>query len=88
VLDSEANAVTIEHMRHVYLSYPAEETTHTTRYEYRITGDSISVGSFKPCPFGAMCVGNRIGKLSESGLTLTFGSPTDPVYQYHLAQTF
>ena len=87
-LDTLGNALTVEHVRNIYLAYPPEETTYSAEFKYRITGDSISVGSFGSCPPAAQCAGNRIGMISDSSLTLTFGNPTAPVYQYHLQQSF
>lgn len=74
----------------MYLTYPANEATYTAHYEYMITGDSITVGSFKPCPPNALCARNRVGKLSDSTLTLSYGGspPGDPILNYRLAQIY
>jgi hypothetical protein len=62
------------------------ESTITSQQEYRITGDSISVGCFKPCPAKAQCAANLVGELTGSSLTLTYATnPLAPHYLYRLA---
>jgi hypothetical protein len=89
-LDPVGNAVEVDHRRHVYLTNPAEETTFAAHYEYRTTGDSVTVGSFMPCP--DLCPSNRVGILSDSMLALTVGYnpyPINPtVYLYRLIKSY
>jgi hypothetical protein len=83
-LDPAGNAVTAEHWRYVYQPNQTEEGTLTLRLEYRITDHSITIGSFQPCPANAMCIGNRVGKLIGTTLTLAYENPTAPLYLYRL----
>lgn len=83
-LDPAGNAVTAEHWRYVHQPNQTEEGTLILRQEYRITDHSITVGSFKPCPANAICIGNRVGKLTGTTLTLAYENPTAPLYLYRL----
>jgi hypothetical protein len=89
-LDPVGNAVEVVHRRQAYLTFPAEETTYAQRYEYRITGDSITVGSFQRCV--DLCASNRVGLLSDSTIALTVGYnpyPLNPtIYLYRLVKTY
>lgn len=69
-LDPVGNAVEVAHQRHAYLTFPAEEATYAQRYEYKITGDSITVGSFQRCV--DLCPSNRVGcsRIQRSRLRL------------------
>lgn len=91
-LDATGHALTVHHLSHVYLQYPAEDNTIALHQEYRIKGDSIEIGSFQPCPPGAMCVGNLHGELTDSTLAITEWYnpfPTDRViYRYRLVQEY
>ena len=91
-LDSAGRAVTINHLSHVYLQYPSEESTLVWQQAYRMKGDSIEIGSFKPCPGTVMCAGNLHGKLVDSTLTIAESYnpyPTNPIiYTYHLVQAY
>ena len=80
--DASGRAITVNHLRHSYLQYPAEETTLTRTQSYRIKGDSIEIGAFGACPGTVMCVGNVHGVLS--GPTMAIAAwynpyPTNPV---------
>lgn len=86
-LDTAGNAFRTERWRYVYQPNRTEEGTFTIRNEYRIIGENITVGSFKPCPINALCEGNKVGKLTSSTLTLAFENPTAPLFLYRLAQT-
>jgi len=89
-LDPIGNAVEVVHQRQAYLAFPAEETTYAQRYEYKITGDSITVGSFQRCV--DLCPSNRVGLLSDSTVALTFGYspyPLNPtIYLYRLVKAY
>ena len=80
--DLAGNAFSADHWRRVYPVNRIEEATLSLRQEYRITGEDIAVGSFTPCPPNALCIGNKIGKITESTLTLSYDDPTAPVYFY------
>jgi hypothetical protein len=89
-LDTVGKAEEIDHWRHVYLAYPAEDNTYAARYEYKTSGDSITIGSFTPCR--DICASNRIGLLSDSTIALTVSYnpyPTNPiVWLYRLVQSY
>jgi hypothetical protein len=91
-LDSTGKAVTVHHLSHAYLQYGSEENTYTLRQQYRLKGDSIEIGSFQPCPAGAMCVGNLHGELTDSTLAIAEWYnpyPTNPIiYRYRLVQAY
>jgi hypothetical protein len=91
-LESTGHAVTVNHLSHVYLQYPPEETSYALRQGYRMKGDSIEIGSFQPCPPGAMCVGNLHGVLTDSTLAIAEWYnpyPTNPIiYLYRLVQEY
>ena len=67
-LGSAGDAVTVDHVRHAYLAYPPQEQTFGSRYQYRVTGDSITVGFFGQC--WDLCISNRVGAISESSVSL------------------
>jgi len=67
-LGPAGDAVTVDHLRHAYLAYPPEEQTFASQYEYRITGDSITVGFFGQCL--DICISNRVGAITESSGSL------------------
>lgn len=91
-LESSGQAVTVHHLSGVWLQNPPEESTVVRRQEYRITGDSIEIGSFHPCPPGAECVGNNLGQIGDSTVAIAEFYrvyPTDPVvYRYRLVQIY
>ena len=91
-LDSAGGALTVHHFSQAYLQYPHEETTSVLHQEYRMKGDSIEIGGFKPCPPGAMCAGNLHGSLVDSTLAIAEWYnpyPSNPViYRYHLVQSY
>jgi hypothetical protein len=85
-LDGAGHAVRSEHWRNVYQPNHVEEGTFTANAEYRITGDNITVGSFQPCPYNALCEGNKVGKFTSTTLTLAYANnPTAPVFLYRIA---
>jgi hypothetical protein len=70
-----------------YLAYSfnnGQANKYTNRWgnEYRIQNDTISVGSFSPCP--SDCTVNEVGPFSDSEFNLTLDlAPHDfPVYTY------
>lgn len=84
-LDVAGNAYSADHWRRVYPPNQTEEATLALQLEYRITGDDITVGSFKPCPSNALCMGNKVGKITSTTLTLAYtDNPTAAVYVYRL----
>ncbi len=90
-LDAAGNAVNVDHIKSVFQNN-ASENTYSLRREYRIRGDSIEIGSFKPCPPGADCIGNQLGVVADSTVALTVSYnpyPTNPiVYLYRLIQSY
>lgn len=88
-LDSDGAAVTTNTLRHIYLQYPPEETTYVLQQAYRLTGDSIEIGAFEPCPGPVECVGNIHGTFDTSDVTVAeFYNPypTNPIrYHYRLS---
>jgi hypothetical protein len=89
-LDPVGNAVEVLHQRQAYLTYPTEETTYVQRFDYRIAGDSITIGSFQRCV--DLCASNRVGFLSDSTIALSVGYDPNPsnqtVYIYHLVRAY
>jgi hypothetical protein len=83
--DLAGNAFTAERWRRVYPVNQADEATLTLDQKYRITRGTIIVGSFTPCPPNALCIGNKIGTITESTLTLSYDDPNAPVYFYRRA---
>jgi hypothetical protein len=88
-LDPAGNAITVDHIKSVFQNN-SSESTYSLRFEYRIRGDSIEIGSFQPCP--DICAGNRVGVISDSTVVLTVGYnsyPTNPIiYLYRLIQSY
>ena len=80
--DLAGNAFSAEHWRRVYPVNRTDENTLSLLQEYRITDGDIVVGSFTPCPPNALCIGNKIGMITESTLTLSYDYPNAPVYFY------
>ncbi|MBC7789911.1 MAG: hypothetical protein H7Z74_08185 [Anaerolineae bacterium] len=87
-LDSAGNAFRAERWRYVYQPNRTDEGTFTIQSEYRIIGKNITVGSFKLCAPNELCEGNKVGKLTNTTLTLAYESPNAPVYLYRRAQTY
>jgi hypothetical protein len=67
---SNGDAITVERWRRTYPGYD-EEQTSTWTFQYRISGENITVGFFTPCPDNASCVANRQGLIRNSTLTIT-----------------
>jgi hypothetical protein len=90
-LDVAGKAITVDHVKSVFQGN-ASESTYSLRREYRIRGDSIEIGSFTPCPPGALCVANQLGVVADSTVALTVGYnpyPTNPIiYLYRLIQSY
>jgi len=90
-LDVAGNAITVDHNRSVFQN-TSSENTYSVRREYRVRGDSIEIGAFKPCPPGALCIANTLGVIADSTVALTIGYnpyPTNPiVYLYRLVQSY
>ncbi len=86
-LDVAGNAVRSEHWRYVYQPNRTDEGTFIANVHYKIAGDNITVGSFGICPPDALCEGNKVGKLTSTALTLSYDSPTAPVFLYRLEPT-
>ena len=90
-LDVAGNAITVDHIKSVFQNN-SSENTYSVRREYRVRGDSIEIGSFKPCPPGALCIANTVGVIADSTVALTIGYnpyPTNPiVYLYRLIQSY
>jgi hypothetical protein len=83
-LNKQGNAVLSEHRRYVYQGI-ATDATYTNTYVYRLNGNQIQIGSFRPCPANAVCTGNFTGTIDGANLALTVGSLTasnDIVYFY------
>jgi hypothetical protein len=90
-LDATGTAVIIEHRLRVSPTNVADEATFTSRFDYRITGDSITVGSFQACQCCLPCAFplEQVGRVTGTTLTLTFRiNPPPPTYLYRLAQTY
>jgi len=67
-LGPTGDALTVDHLRHAYLAYPPQEQTLASPSEYRVTGDSITVGFFGQCQ--DLCIRNRVGVITESSVSL------------------
>lgn len=77
-LDGAGNATIDEKTRRTRLNQPATEAIATSRYSYRVIGDSIAFDYSPPCPPNALCVGPPGGKLSGSTLTLSYSGNPPP----------
>jgi hypothetical protein len=90
-LDVAGTAIRVDHIKSVFQNN-SSENTYTTRAEYRVRGDSIEIGFFKPCPPGVLCIGNTLGMIADSSVALTVGYnpyPTNPTtYLYRLIQSY
>lgn len=89
-LEPNGNATTIDHYRHVYLAYPAEEKTLAVRLQYRVSRDSITVGWFGQCV--DICAWNRVGSITDSSVSLIesynpYPTPSE-VRLYRLIQSY
>ena len=85
-LDGMGKANMTEVRRKIIQGIPTE-THYTTIFDYRIHGDQIEIGSFKPCPINAVCASNRIGTISNGVLSLTIipvSIDGSIVYQYRM----
>jgi hypothetical protein len=83
-LNKQGKAVLSEHKRYVYQGV-ATELTYTNNFDYRVSGNRIEIGSFRPCPANAVCTGNFTGTIDGANLALTVGHltpTTDIVYFY------
>jgi len=88
-LNGAGRALRVDH----YRDYSANngmtfDRTERLHDDYRITNDSITVGSFGTCT--SSCRGNEVGAFSDSVLTLTIDAlpRTRPVYTYRLVKAF
>jgi hypothetical protein len=87
-LDDAGHAVRSEHWRYVFPPNQVQEGTFTSNAEYRLDGDNITVGNFRPCPANAMCEGNKVGKFTSTTLSLSYETTsTTPVFLYRLSPT-
>ena len=87
-LDNAGHVLRVDH----YQDYSANtgktyDRTERLHDDYRISNDSITVGSFGTCT--SSCRGNEVGVFSDSLLTLTIDvlPRTRPVYTYHAVKT-
>ena len=83
-LNKEGKAILSEHRRNVYQGV-ATDATYTNTYDYRLNGNRIEIGFFRPCAANAICIGNYTGTIDGANLTLTVGHPTpttDILYFY------
>jgi hypothetical protein len=89
-LTPDANAVLSEQRRYVTHGVTADNT-FTNNLKYHVTGNDITIGSFKPCPMGADCMSDLVGKVSGSNVTLMVGmvDPSTPlIYTYQREDPF
>jgi hypothetical protein len=90
-LDVTGTAIRVNHTKSVFQN-SSSENTYSIRAEYRVRGDSIEIGFFKPCPPGVLCIGNTLGMIADSSVALTVGYnpyPTNPIiYLYRLIQSY
>jgi hypothetical protein len=88
-LDVDGHALRINHYRDYSANFggSTSERSEKLHDDYRISNDSIAVGSFGTCT--SSCRGNDVGFFSDSVLTLTFDvlPRTRPVYTYHAVKT-
>ena len=88
-LDVDGHALRINHYRDYSANFggSTSERAEKLHDDYRISNDSIAVGSFRTCT--SSCRGNEVGVFSDSVLTLTFDvvRRTRPVYTYHAVKT-
>jgi hypothetical protein len=81
-LDDATHARVVAHTRKVSPPNPIRDATDTTRYTYRIIGDSIAFEF--PCPPDAQCVASPTGTITSSTLTLHYNDPFRATYLYRL----
>jgi hypothetical protein len=83
-LNEASRVMRVNHYRDYSANFGggAWERSEKLQDDYRISNDSITVGSFGTCT--SSCRGNEIGVFSDSVLTLTFDAMprTRPVYTY------
>ena len=88
-LDDAGHVLRVNHYRDYSANFggSTSERSETLHDDYRISNDSITVGSFGTCT--GSCRLNEVGVFSDSLLTLTFDviPRTRPVYTYHLIKT-
>jgi hypothetical protein len=88
-LEGAGHALRVDHY-HDYSANTGKTYDRTERLhdDYRISNDSITVGSFGTCT--SSCRWNEIGAFSDSLLTLTIDviPRTRPVYTYRLVRGF
>jgi hypothetical protein len=70
ILDGLGGAVRATTSHHVSATYGASAAHFRITLAYRLRGDSIEIGSFRPCPPNADCVGNERGVLRGPSLSL------------------
>lgn len=85
MLDGAGHVRRVEQERYIYQGNQPTDTTVTALLDYRVAGDSITVGYFGGCRDA--CPPNEVGAYSDLELTLTFDTRprTAPVYHYHHA---
>jgi hypothetical protein len=89
-LTPDAKAVLVEQRRYVAQGVTTDNT-FTSSLKYHVTGNDITIGSFTPCPMGALCISDLVGKVSGSNIILTVGmvSPDTPlIYTYQREDPF
>jgi hypothetical protein len=82
VLDGRGHALVVERRRSIWKTWSSPEMTDTSRFDYVITGDSITLGTAGGCT--GLCPRFIGGGVSDSSLTLDWGDswPTGPVFHY------
>ena len=83
-LGADGKADIVDHVKHAHLNYGAEENTYLRNQPYRISGDSLTIGSYQGCP--DICASPVVGLLADS--TLTISPPSAAVQLYRLTQTY
>lgn len=80
-IDVFGTAQLFERIRYVHPNSPPGETSYTSNYSYRVTGNAV-VGQriefdySPPCPPNALCAAPPVGIIDGSTLILSYGSPS------------
>jgi hypothetical protein len=76
--DASGRVALTEHQRDI----AHVETIVTNTLDYRVNGDKIELGCFRPYPANIVCASGYTGTISENALSLTRTSNTPVTFNY------
>jgi hypothetical protein len=85
-LNMSTHAEIVAYSRQVHPMTAPRVAADTSRYSYRIVGDSIAFDYSPPCPANALCVSPPYGKITSETLTLFYNSSSTATYLYRLTR--